>query len=155
MSSVPADADHGLDRPSTTPMRERLWPPSAAGGAVRQQRMPGGRQYRPTVRYSAEEYGIVVARARAARKSVPHYITDASLAEPAQPVRVPAALLAELSAISQRVAAIEDSADRLASGGNAGVDAPPGQVAVLGNAAEAMRQRLDAVLVWLTNPGRQ
>lgn len=120
--------------------------PSASGG-------PGGRQYRPTVRYSAEEYDIVVARAKDARKSVPRHIVEASLADPSPPVRVPEELLAELGAIRRHVVAIGNNVNQMARRANAGVDVPADQVAAVGDAAVGMQERLDAALSWLTSPG--
>lgn len=127
--------------------------PPTAHSAARQQRIRGGRPYRPTVRYSAAEYANVEARAAAARKSVPHYIVDASLADPAPPVRVPAELLAELDAIRRHVAAIGNNVNQMARRANAGIDVPANQLATVGNAAVRMQERLDAALSWLTSPG--
>lgn len=151
MASGAFNASHRPDgRPTPT---HGPHPSSAPGGAVRQQRARGGRQRRPTVRYSEAEYAAVEARAAAARKSVPCYIVEASLADPSPPMRVPAELIAELGAIRRHVAAIGNNVNQMARRANAGADVPADQMAAVGDAAAGMRERLDAALSWLTSPG--
>lgn len=121
--------------------------PSAATGAARRKRVPGGRSYAIKVRLTEAERDALITRAAGAHRSIQRFLVETALADHEQSAKIHpnATLTAEFTSLRRLVSNLANNMNQIARRLNSGGQ-PDGRLHATTEAVNRAMARLDAAL---------
>jgi uncharacterized protein (DUF1778 family) len=119
--------------------------PSAAKGAARRKRVPGGRPNAIKLRLTDAEQDALTTRAAAAHRSIQRFLVETALADHQQAPRPNATLTAELTSLRRLVSNLANNMNQIARRLNSGGH-PDGRLPATTEMVRRAMTRLDAAL---------